>query len=113
MAVDNKQQMSVESTRSTIARYLGTGTRDVTALAEEIVFTVMTTGQQFHGRPAVQQQLDYLYQGVFDAHPELTNLVIAPGQGVVEALVVGTHIGEFAGVPATGKAIRVPFCLVF
>jgi predicted ester cyclase len=27
--------------------------------------------------------------------------------------VVGKHIGEFAGIPATGKDFRVPLCVVY
>jgi predicted ester cyclase len=26
---------------------------------------------------------------------------------------VGKHIGEFAGIPATGKEFRVPLCVVY
>jgi predicted ester cyclase len=26
---------------------------------------------------------------------------------------VGTHIGEFAGIAATGKEFRVPLCVVY
>jgi predicted ester cyclase len=32
---------------------------------------------------------------------------------VLEGDFVGKHIGEFAGVPATGKTVRVPLCVVY
>jgi predicted ester cyclase len=31
----------------------------------------------------------------------------------LEADFVGTHIGEFQGVPATGNAVRVPYAVVY
>jgi predicted ester cyclase len=32
---------------------------------------------------------------------------------MVEGDFVGKHIGEFAGIPATGKDVRVPICVVY
>jgi len=41
------------------------------------------------------------------------NMVFADQQAVVEGDFVGKHIGEFAGIPATGKNVRVPICVVY
>jgi hypothetical protein len=41
MIVESKNQMSVESTRATVAASMGGGTHDVSWLDEEVVFTVM------------------------------------------------------------------------
>ena len=32
---------------------------------------------------------------------------------MIEADFVGTHTGEFAGIAATGRQVRVPFCVVY
>ena len=57
--------------------------------------------------------LHYFYHVAFDAEAEVTNEIVADGKAVWEGDVVGKHIGEFAGIPATGKAFRVPICVVY
>jgi predicted ester cyclase len=32
---------------------------------------------------------------------------------MVEGDFVGKHIGEFVGIPATGKDVRVPMCISY
>ena len=43
----------------------------------------------------------------------MKNLFIADGKAALEALIVGKHIGEFAGVPATGQEVSVPLCVIY
>jgi predicted ester cyclase len=57
--------------------------------------------------------LNYFYRIAFDATAELKNLIIADGKAVWEGDFVGKHTGEFAGVPATNKNVRVPLCVVY
>jgi predicted ester cyclase len=57
--------------------------------------------------------LHWFYHGAFDARAEKSNEIIANGQAIGEGYVVGKHIGEFAGIPATGKEFRVPLCVVY
>jgi predicted ester cyclase len=57
--------------------------------------------------------LDYFYHVAFDATAEITNTIFADGKAVVEGVVVGKHIGKFAGIPATHRDIRVPICVVY
>ncbi len=38
------------------------------------------------------------------------NTIFSDGQAVLEGDFVGKHIGEFAGIAATGKEVRVPLC---
>ena len=44
---------------------------------------------------------------------EANNLIFADGQAVWEGDFIGKHVGEFAGIPATGKDVRVPLCVVY
>jgi len=103
--------MSVESTYKTVKAYARS--HDTSFVAEDAVFTDMATGRETSGRAAITQMLDYFYHQAFDAHPELSNLIAADGQATIEGYVVGKHIGEFAGIPPTGKDVRVPIAVVY
>ncbi|HEU5103604.1 MAG TPA: ester cyclase [Roseiflexaceae bacterium] len=103
--------MSVESTYKTMMAYARS--HDTSFVAEDAVFTDISTGGETKGRPAIAQSLDYFFHQTFDAHPELTNLIAADGQATIEGYVVGKHTGEFAGIPATGKYVRVPIAVVY
>ena len=59
------------------------------------------------------QQQGALHTQALDAHPEVKNLVVGDDWALLEADLVGTHIGEFAGVPATGASLRVPYAVVY
>ena len=53
-----------------------------------------------------------MHTQAFDARPEVTNRLVDDGIAV-EAIFVGTHTGEFAGIPATGRAVRVPYSVLY
>lgn len=103
--------MSVESTRETVMAYLHG--HDDTIVADDAVFTIMDSGQEHRGRDAVKGMLQYFYSIAFDAEPKTRNLIIADGQAVLEADFVGKHIGDFGGIPATGREVNVPLCVVY
>jgi predicted ester cyclase len=54
-----------------------------------------------------------MYHTAFDADAEVKNLIFADGKAVLEADFVGKHIGEFAGIAATNKNVRVPLCVTY
>jgi steroid delta-isomerase-like uncharacterized protein len=105
--------MSVESTRAVIKRYLDSKHTDMGVMADDVVFTIMASGDEHKGPAGVGGMLHYMYHVAFDADAETTNQIIADGKAMVEGYFVGTHIGEFAGIPATGKSVRVPICIVY
>jgi steroid delta-isomerase-like uncharacterized protein len=105
--------MSVESTRKVIRQYWDSQHSDTSMMAGDVVFTMMANGDVYRGPEAVQQMLHYFYHIAFDAEAEVSNQVIADGKAVWEGDVVGKHIGEFVGIPATGKEFRVPLCVVY
>jgi steroid delta-isomerase-like uncharacterized protein len=105
--------MSIERTREVISRYWDSGHRDLSMMAEDVVFTHMATGDEHRGPEAVRQMLDYMYRQAFDARAEVRSKVLSETQAVVEGTFVGKHIGDFAGLPATGRTVRVPLCVVY
>jgi steroid delta-isomerase-like uncharacterized protein len=80
---------------------------------DDVVATIEGTGQRADGREAAEQLIRYLHENAFDARPELKNLLVDDGKAAIEADFVGTHTGEFAGVQATGRAVRVPYSVVY
>ncbi len=105
--------MLVDSTREVVTKYLNSKHSDVSIMADDVVFTNMATGQEHRGPEGVLQMLNYFYHIAFDADAEIRNTIFADGKAVVEADFVGKHVGEFAGVPATNKQVRVPLCAVY
>jgi steroid delta-isomerase-like uncharacterized protein len=108
--------MSLESTRDTLAAYLeallarGPYGR---YLADDVTFTVMGTELEVRGRDAVEQFIRAFHEQAFDAQPELKRTLVGDDLAAVEADFVGTHTGEFLGIPATGRAVHVPYAVVY
>jgi len=103
----------LESTREILGQYLAGEHGDTSMMADDVVFTIMGTGEAYHGPVAAQQMLHDFYQVAFDALARTTNMIVADGQAFLEGMFEGTHIGEFAGIPATGKKVSVPLCVVY
>ena len=86
---------------------------DASYLADDAVFMDMSTGTEYVGREAVERMLHWFYNEAFDATGETSNLVVDDDHGAWEGWVVGRHIGDFAGIPATGKEFRVPIVVTY
>jgi steroid delta-isomerase-like uncharacterized protein len=112
-ALSKEKIMSIESTRAVMTRYFASQHSDLSMMADDVVFTVMATGQEHRGREAVMQMLDYFYHAAFTATAETRLTLFGDANAMVEGEFVGKHVGEFAGVPATGKQVRVPLCVVY
>ena len=86
---------------------------DASYVAEDAVFTMMPTGEEIRGRDAVAKHLAGFYHGTLEARAETVNWMVDGKKGLLEAVVVGTHTGEFAGIPSTGRNVRVPLAVVY
>jgi steroid delta-isomerase-like uncharacterized protein len=105
--------MSTESTRETMQRYLKSEHSDVSVMADDVIFTIMSTGAEHRGREGVIAMLNYFYRVAFDATATIRVTLFGEANAMVEADFVGKHIGEFAGIPATGRTVHVPLCVVY
>ncbi len=94
-------------------RYFDAEHGDVSMIAEDVIFTIMATGEEYRGHEGIMGMLTYLYHGAFAATAVPRTVLFGEQNAVLEADFVGKHIGEFAGVPATGKEVRVPLCVVY
>lgn len=105
--------MSVERTREVMNRYFAADHSDVSMMASDVVFTMMATGEETKTPAGILAMLHHFYHVAFDATADIKNTLFDDGKALVEGDVVGKHIGEFAGIPPTGKDIRVPICVVY
>jgi predicted ester cyclase len=108
--------MARQATRKTMERYLAVLAdrgNYASFLAEDATLSMEGTDQHAVGREAVEQTIRFLHERAFDAQPELKSLVVDRGKATVEGYFVGTHIGEFAGVPATGKRVNIPYSVAY
>ena len=108
--------MSLEETESTIRQYVSallSGGDFASFFADEVLWTTMETGDQIRGRDAVRDFIIALHSQLFDASPELVSSTFSDGVAGLEAVFVGTHVAEFAGVPATNAAVRLPYSMFY
>jgi predicted ester cyclase len=108
--------MSLEETQAAIDVYLAVlvGREDIAPFfSDDIVLDLVDVGQQIQGRDAVAGAIVELHDQTFDARPEVTTLLVGEGTAALEAVFVGTHTGEFAGIPATGREVAVPYAVYY
>ncbi len=65
------------------------------------------------GEEAVRELLRGLMGGLPDLRAELGKLRHADDAVFGEGLITGTHNGEWAGIPPTGRHIRIPILAIF
>jgi len=100
-----------EQTRQVLEAYWKS--HDPRYVAEDAVFTMIPTGEQIRGREAIAKHLDAFYNKSLTAHAEVVNSIFSDNKGLLEAMVIGKHTGEFGGVPATGRDVRVPLAVSY
>jgi predicted ester cyclase len=108
--------MTVADTQSTLDEYLDAllnGGDFAAKFSDQVSWTTMETGEVIHGREAVRDFIVALHSQLFDATPELGKVYVGDGSAALEALFVGKHTAEFAGIPATGEEVRLPYAVCY
>ncbi len=88
-------------------------THDVQYLGDDPLFINMATGEETRGKEAVAEMLHFIYQVAFDAKAVIRNKIITDDNAVLEFVITGRHIGEFAGIGATNREIEVPCTICY
>jgi predicted ester cyclase len=104
--------VGIESVRATLDAYMTTlAARGSYAdfFAADITLEMVPEGQVVTGRDAVEAFIRGAHEQAFDAKPELRLLVVEENRAAAELIFVGCHTGEFMGIPATGKQVRLPY----
>ena len=108
--------MSVEDTQRTMSAYiedlLGGGPYK-RHFSEDVIVSLVGTDQGAEGPDGAEGWIDYLHKEAFEARPELRSMIVSDGQAAAEFDFVGKHVGEFGGMAATGREVRVPYCMVY
>lgn len=81
--------------------------------AEDGVQRRVATREVAAGREAVRDAMAALFRAFPDCRVDVRSLFTAGDRTCVECVLTGTHEGDFAGIPATGRRIEVEACLVF
>jgi len=105
------QKEALTQTRQNIVDYFKT--HDPKYIAEDAVYTNLSTGEVYKGREEISGMLHFMYHVAFDAKAETINYVIEENKAVVEAYFKGRHVGEIAGLKPTNKEIDVPLCVSY
>ena len=106
--------MTAQETKQALSGYLDalmSGGDFGSFFAEDVVWTTMENGEQVRGRQEVADYIVALHTQIFAASPELVNVAYGDGFAVLEAVFVGVHTGEFAGLAATEARVRLPYCV--
>jgi steroid delta-isomerase-like uncharacterized protein len=76
-------------------------------------YELIATGDVFDGAAEVDRYFDETRAAFPDQRNELIALHHADDAVIVEAMLYGTHLGSFRGLPATGRSFEMRFCAMF
>jgi steroid delta-isomerase-like uncharacterized protein len=72
-------------------------------LTEDVLWRDVALGMPLHGREALKAAAQAYMIGFPDLHIEETSSTLAPPRLAQELTITGTHLGEFLGIPPTGR----------
>ena len=81
--------------------------------ADDVAIVLMETGEVTRGREAVRDLVVGLHTTAFAARVVVTQLVCDQDAAAIEAQLVGSHVGEFAGVPPTHVPVTMTYSVAY
>ena len=78
---------------------------------EDVTLDMVGAAQSAQGRAQVEGFIRFAHEQAFDGRPEVKSLTVDSdgSRAAVEFDFVGRHTGEFAGITATGRVVRIPY----
>jgi steroid delta-isomerase-like uncharacterized protein len=70
-------------------------------------------GEHYKGATGVRLFYEQLMKAVPDLEIEVQRRHVTDDAVLVEVMIRGTHLGEWRGLPATGRRVEVPICGVY
>jgi steroid delta-isomerase-like uncharacterized protein len=70
-------------------------------------------GDSCPGRDGVRSYYDQLLAALPDLEIQVVQQHVTDDNVLLEALISGTHLGPWRGLPATGRRVEVPLCAVY
>jgi steroid delta-isomerase-like uncharacterized protein len=70
-------------------------------------------GEHYNGRNGVRLFYEQLMKALPDLEIEVQRRHVADDAILVEVMIRGTHLGEWRGLPATGRRVEFPLCGVY
>jgi len=111
------QQSQTEANKSILRRYREAHNQNNMDALDNIVAADLVSHSHLPNVPQGREGGKMVHQASLAAFPDgktTTNDLVAEGDKVVERFTfVGTHEGEFMGIPATGKQITVTGMSIF
>lgn len=76
-------------------------------------YELIATGDVFDGEAEVARYFQETRTAFPDQRNELISLHHSDDSVIVEAMLYGTHLGSFRGLPPTGRSFEMRFCAMF
>jgi steroid delta-isomerase-like uncharacterized protein len=70
-------------------------------------------GEHYAGRNGVRQFYEQLMRALPNLQIVVQRRYITDEAIIVEVLILGTHLGSWRGLPATGRRVEIPLCGIY
>ncbi len=87
--------------------------RIMTTFGEQAHYEDQPWGEHHQGPGGVQAYYIRLLAALPDLHIAVERRHVTHDDIILEVTITGTHWGEWRGLPATGRRVRIPLCAVY